>query len=65
MNKIHTAINLGQNVFVHCKMGSSRSVLVIIAYLMKYCNKDYNDAYNFVKAKRKLICNGFVSQLHS
>jgi protein-tyrosine phosphatase len=67
VDKIHNAIKLNQNVLVHCYMGISRSVSVIIAYLMKYDNKNYDDAFNFVKSKKKLICpnDGFVLQLKS
>jgi predicted protein tyrosine phosphatase len=65
VDRVYQAISDGQNVLVHCRMGLSRSVSVVIAYLMKYENKSYDDAYDFVKSKNKLICpnDGFVLQL--
>lgn len=45
----------GEKVFVHCNAGVSRSSSIVIAYLIK--KKDYNfeEAFNFVKNKRKVI----------
>ncbi len=67
VDQILLAVSLGKNVLVHCRMGISRSVAVIIGYLMKYWNKKYNDAYDFVKSKKSLICpnEGFVLQLNT
>jgi len=52
-------------IFVHCMMGKSRSATLVIAYLMKSLNMDYEDAYKFVKSHRKIIFPnlGFVRQL--
>ena len=43
------------NILIHCYMGSSRSVSFVIAYLMKYHKKNYDEAYNFLNAKRENI----------
>ena len=46
-------------------IGSSRSATIVIAYIMWKQKMKYDDAYNFVKNKRK-IANpnfGFVEQL--
>lgn len=36
------------NVLVHCIMGRSRSISVIIAYLIKYKNMTFDEALNYV-----------------
>ena len=58
-------INEGDIVFVHCQAGVSRSASIVIAYLMKTQNMDYQQAYQFVKAKREWISpnDGFIEQL--
>ena len=53
------------NVYVHCVMGISRSASVVIAYLMYKYHKTYNEAYEDVYNKRKVISPniGFQKQL--
>lgn len=55
----------GKNVLVHCLMGISRSSSIIIAYLIKYHNMNFEEAYNFVKSKRNIVNpnKGFRNQL--
>jgi protein-tyrosine phosphatase len=48
-------ITNGNNILVHCYMGASRSASVIIYYLMKKFNWNYEDALLFVSNKRKLV----------
>lgn len=47
--------NSNKSVFVHCFMGCSRSVTIIIAYLMRYKNFRLRDAMNFIKEKRDIV----------
>lgn len=55
-NKIDTFNeNKEGNILIHCYMGSSRSVSFVIAYLMKYHKKNYEEAYNFLNKKRENI----------
>jgi len=35
--------------------GISRSVTLLIAYMMKFMDETYHNAYNFVKQKRKIV----------
>jgi atypical dual specificity phosphatase len=42
-------------IYVHCKAGHGRSVSVVICYLIKKYNIDYDRAYNFVLKKRPTI----------
>jgi protein-tyrosine phosphatase len=35
--------------------GISRSVTLIIAYLIRYMNKTFDEAYNYMKIKRKIV----------
>ncbi|CAK0869854.1 unnamed protein product [Prorocentrum cordatum] len=36
LERIHDALEGGQDVFVHCEQGASRSATVVMAYIMKY-----------------------------
>jgi len=62
---IHSAIEKGGNVLVHCAAGVSRSAAFVIAYIMKSQKKPYEDAFNMVFEKRSIIQpnSGFVKQL--
>ncbi|XP_064648476.1 dual specificity protein phosphatase 19-like [Lineus longissimus] len=53
------------HVLVHCNAGVSRAASICIGYVMKYEQKKFKDAYEFVKSKRERIRpnDGFVSQL--
>ena len=41
------------NIFIHCKEGKSRSITLLMAYLIKYQNENTNSAYKIIKAKRQ------------
>ena len=53
------------NVYIHCVMGISRSASVVIAYIMYKNKMKYEDAYDYVFNKRKVISpnSGFKNQL--
>ena len=42
-------------ILIHCYMGSSRSVSIIIYYLMKKHNKTLNEAILLVRSKRSIV----------
>ncbi|XVE84316.1 hypothetical protein DITRI_Ditri17bG0003200 [Diplodiscus trichospermus] len=52
-------------VLVHCVVGKSRSVTIIVAYLMKKHGMTLSQALEHVKCKRPLAApnSGFISQL--
>lgn len=52
---IEQKLLLNENILVHCQGGISRSPSFIIGYLMKYHSKTFDQAYEFVKDKRKII----------
>ncbi|XP_072944423.1 tRNA pseudouridine synthase-like 1 [Epargyreus clarus] len=62
---IQNAVEMKENVLVHCNAGVSRTSMVAIAYLMHYEHMQYEDAYSLVKAKRPAIQPnaGFSKQL--
>lgn len=66
INFIDSEIKKGKKVLVHCMAGISRSVTIIIAYLMIKKNMSLMDAINYVKSKRKIAHpnEGFCCKLN-
>ncbi|XP_033829837.1 protein phosphatase Slingshot homolog 3 [Periophthalmus magnuspinnatus] len=66
-NFINNARKSGQAVFVHCKMGISRSASTVIAYAMKQYQWPLDAALAYVKERRSIIKpnEGFMKQLHT
>ncbi|EOA31511.1 hypothetical protein CARUB_v10014699mg [Capsella rubella] len=62
---IDQAIQSGGGVLVHCFMGMSRSVTIVVAYLMKKHGMGFSKAMELVKSRRpQALPNfGFISQL--
>lgn len=48
-----------EKVLVHCHAGMSRSVTVVISYLMKYYDHSLNSAYDYVRQKKSNISPNF------
>lgn len=42
-------------VYVHCKAGRGRSVMCVMAYLIKYKDYSYEEAEKFVRSKRPIM----------
>lgn len=66
-NFINNARKSGQAVFVHCKMGISRSASTVIAYAMKQYHWSLDVALAYVKERRSIIKpnEGFMKQLQT
>ncbi|KAI0500892.1 hypothetical protein KFK09_019110 [Dendrobium nobile] len=64
---IDQARHAGGGALVHCFAGRSRSVTVIIAYLMKQHQMSLSQAFSFVKSKRPNAGpnSGFMTQLQN
>nr|XP_018684548.1 PREDICTED: dual specificity protein phosphatase 1B-like isoform X4 [Musa acuminata subsp. malaccensis] len=62
---IDEARSAGGGVLVHCFAGMSRSVTVVVAYLMKKHRMSLSDALSLVRSKRPHIApnHGFLTQL--
>ena len=56
---IEDAKMCGEKVLVHCHAGMSRSVTVILAYLMKFYEHTLDSAYEFVKQRKSNISPNF------
>ena len=68
VDQLHEAINKETPVLVHCHHGRSRSVALIIAYLLKYKSTicpDFKIAYEMIRVKKPIINinSDFASQL--
>lgn len=66
-NFIEEARRTGGGVLVHCVMGKSRSVTIVVAYLMKKHGMTFSQALEHVKTKRPLASPnaGFIRQLNN
>ena len=64
-DKIETVRLNGGRVLVHCIAGVSRSVTLLIAYLLKYRQMNLKEAFHHVRGKRPIISpnNGFWMQI--
>jgi len=53
------------NIMVHCLAGVSRSVSLVLGWFIKYRGMGYNQAYQLVKSRRRIIHpnEGFVQHL--
>lgn len=60
---IDQGLTSGGGVLVHCAAGISRSATVIISYLMKSRKMKFEQAYEFLKARRQIICPNRAFQL--
>jgi protein-tyrosine phosphatase len=50
---LESKLTAGNSIYVHCKSGRGRSALVLMCYLVKVRNMTAQEAFNFVKSKRK------------
>lgn len=62
---MHNATLQNKKLLIHCQCGVSRSASLMVAYIMRYCNMNLNDAYNKLKSIAKDISPnmGLIFQL--
>lgn len=62
---INSFIKQKKNVLVHCIMGRSRSVSIVLAYLIKYNKMTFEEGLKLIKLNRSIVCpnDGFIEQL--
>jgi len=64
---IHEGVKTGENVIIHCRLGTNRSVMVAVAYLMIYQHLRAQDAIELVQRRgpSRLVVRqpGFTKQL--
>ncbi len=63
---ISDAQSKGENVYVHCHFGVSRSATIVIAFLMKKYNHSLGDTFQMVRNIRYRVKpnDGFLNQLY-
>tara|TARA_B100000242_G_C42806666_1_gene375103 strand:+ start:10 stop:468 length:459 start_codon:yes stop_codon:yes gene_type:complete len=54
LKKINQYKEKNENVLVHCRMGSQRSANIVMLYLMKYANLEFEFATQLIKQKRPI-----------
>ena len=52
-------MNGEKNILIVCQQGISRSVTMVIGYLILYYKQSFENAFNFVKSKRHNIDPNF------
>lgn len=62
LNQLHTSIQNGRRVFLHCNAGCNRAPTVAIAYLHVHHAMSLEDARNFFKARRP--CGPYMNVLY-
>jgi protein-tyrosine phosphatase len=55
-DKLNELLSLDNVVYVHCTAGMSRAAATVIIYLVFYQNYTSEDAYDFIKSHRSVIC---------
>jgi protein-tyrosine phosphatase len=53
---LHELLKNNQVVYVHCTAGMSRAAATVIIYLYYYQYMSFEDAYDYVKQHRSIIC---------
>lgn len=54
LEKIHQYRKDKKNILIHCRAGSQRSANIILLYLTKKLEIDFETSYNIIKKKREI-----------
>ena len=62
---LHQKLTKGHKCLVHCGSGKSKSVAVIMGYLMKYKQMKMKKAFDYIKTRRECVNpnEGFLDAL--
>lgn len=57
INYQNNPLNTNKKILIHCVMGASRSATVVLFYIMRKYNRDFNyiNAINFIRYKRPIV----------
>ena len=56
---LENLISNGNKILIHCKRGISRSATFVMGYLIRYENKKYEEAHDYLTNLKNDICPNF------
>jgi atypical dual specificity phosphatase len=60
--ELETAVNAGNNVYLHCKAGKGRSATVVLCWLVKHKGMELEKAQKYLQDKRPQIVKNIFSR---
>jgi protein-tyrosine phosphatase len=60
---IHWCVQQNKSIYIHCRVGKNRSVLVLAAYFIKYLKMTSQQAFNYIQNQRMQVQNGHYKTL--
>ena len=60
---VHDAVSNGKRILVHCHAGRSRSVCIVVRYLMTYMGRPRQQAIAMVQAKHDIYLSPGIEEI--
>jgi protein-tyrosine phosphatase len=60
---IHWCVKKQLSIYISCRVGKNRSVLVLAAYFVKYLKMTSQQAFDYIQSKRPQVQNGHIKIL--